>query len=137
MNDNKEFIDEKVSKRPIPFITNEAIETTDQSLVELRAQIQNLNDVAEALEKDEDWKRVVKDSYRRMEEIAYDTMTLNPSDPNLKEKFSVHWGQWQERKKVTEEVLSVKTLLQTARQREKTLSEKMVSMLKRLTHIGE
>jgi len=136
-DENKEFVDETLSKRPMPFLSNEAITNADKDLIELRAQINNLAQLAEAMEKNEDWQALVKDCYRRMEEIAYDTMQLNPSDVNLKEKFAVHWGQFQERKKVVEQLLSVKTILQTAKQREKSLAERLTDMLKRVTRNGE
>jgi len=133
MDKTKEYIDETVSKRPLPFLTNDAIRAEDKKLVELRSQINNLSALSEAMGKDEDWQRIVKDSYRRMEEIAYDVMMLNPSDSALTIKFATRWGQFNERKRVTEEIICVKSNLEKLKRREKSFVGKIAVMLKKLT----
>lgn len=99
----------------------------------LDAQVKHLEEIADALEKDENYQIVVKKSFDRLNEIAHNQMKLNRCDPSFYIKDAVALGQYNERFLLTNELIGVNKQVKELRNRRKSWLARLADKAKRLT----
>lgn len=127
----KKVIDLTKSKRP--YLEPEMQDATkiQESKIVLEDEISVIENEIQARNDNPEWQRVLLNSYRKMEKIAYQTMDIDPrtmTPEQYSTKMATARGQFFERKALTEEMLSLHNVVKE----KKSLRDRLDEILKNI-----
>ena len=105
----------------------------EEALLAIGHDIARLSDILVARENDPDYINLVEESELRMKDISFLAMTLNPDDEVDRRKFVELQGQFIERKRLTNEMRSVKAVVEDRERSQKSMRKRFATLLEKLS----
>ena len=132
-----EYIDETKSSRPLTKPDAGDVEEIAARIERITLAMESLEVIAEAFDKDEDWKIISGELGKRLNSIVYGFFKNNPSDPNIKMKYATSWGQFHEILKLTEMQVGVRKEIQQLKKEKKSVMDKLAEIWKKFASKNE
>lgn len=122
----KEIINEQVSSRPISVPDASDVTDLQATVDKIQLSIDNLETLAEAFEKDENWMHISRELHARLIDIAMGFFSnTNPTETAIEMKYATAWGQFNEILKLTAKQIGVKAQIQRLETEKMSVTEKI------------